>query len=477
MGVLSPFIMPEVFIGLSTLLLLLFGLFRSRIPVYPVTIGALSVCLFTAFLLSGIYAEKTVLFSNLFITDSFAVFIKILILLGLFLSLLLSVGYLKEEGALRRFEYPVLILLSGLGMMVMASANDFLTAYIGIELQSFSLYILAAFRRDTIKSAESGVKYYVLGALASGFLLYGISLIYGFSGTTNFESLSQESEPSMPLLIGMVFILSAFAFKLSSVPFHMWTPDVYEGAPTASTAFFALVPKIAGFALLIRLLTGPFAAFSEHWVQIIIVIALASMVWSAFAGLKQKNIKRLMAYSAIGHMGYAMLGVLANTPEGISSVLVYLTIYMIMTAGVFGVILNMRKSSFETDQIDDLSGLSKNYPFLAYMMALFLFSMTGIPPLAGFFAKLFIFKAAISSGYILVSVIGILSSVVAAYYYLRIIKVMFFDLPKEPFDMTPSFSRSLVILFSFAFVTLFIIYPAPLINISYSAVQCLFPGA
>ncbi len=475
-----PPVMPEIFMAASTLLLLLFGLFRQKSPVNAVSVAAVFICFFTAVLLFCIGWERTILLNGLFIIDPFAAFSKFLILSGVVLSLLLSAGYLKSEEALERFEYPVLILLAGIGMMVMVSANNFLSVYLGVELQALSLYVLAAFRRDTIKSAEAAVKYYVLGALSSGMLLYGISLLYGFAGTTDFALLSKEvagnGNGHIAFLIGMTFILSAFAFKLSSVPFHMWTPDVYEGSPTASTSFFAIVPKLAAFSLLARILTGPFSGFYDQWVQIIIFISVASMVWSAFAAIRQENIKRLMAYSAIGHMGYAMMSLLPNSPEGIGALLIYMTVYMFMVAGAFAVILYMRRDGQELEHLKDLSGLSQNHPVLAYAFAVFLFSMTGIPPMAGFFGKLFVFKAAISGGFYAVAVIGVLSSVVSAYYYIRIIKIMFFDEAKDPFDMESAFCRKVVILLVLVCILGFVVYPAPFVDTSFAAVQCLFSG-
>lgn len=358
----------------------------------------------------------------------------------------------------------------------MVSANDMLSLYVGLELQSLSLYVLAAIRRNHVKSAEAGMKYFVLGAISSGMLLFGISLVYGFTGSTNFELISSTlaSEVSLGAVLGFVFILAGLAFKISAVPFHMWTPDVYEGAPTSVTAFFALVPKVAAMALIIRLLFIPFAPVSEQWFQMMWLLAFASMMVGAFAALRQDNIKRLMAYSSIGNIGYALIGVVAGGEAGLASVLVYLTIYMVMTAGTFGIILCMRRDGVAANNISDLAGLSRNSPWLAYPLAILMFSMSGIPPMAGFFGKFMVFQAAMQSGLYILAVLGVMSSVIAAYYYLRIIKTMFFDEPVDKFDSEIEFPRQLVIGISIVITLIFIFKPSPLVEVSQSAVTSLF---
>jgi NADH-quinone oxidoreductase subunit N len=411
--------------------------------------------------------------------DKFAGFMKLMILTGLIASVALSVRYLVEEG-MERFEFPVLIIFAGIGMMMMVSANNLLALYMGLELQSLSLYVLAAFHRNSLRSSEAGIKYFVLGALSSGMLLFGVSLIYGFTGSLDFEVIGRTlgGLEVVPLgaTFGLVFILAGFAFKISAVPFHMWTPDVYQGAPSAVTALFAIVPKIAAFALLMRLLFEPFAGLSDQWLQIVYFISLMSMVIGAFAGIAQENIKRLLAYSSIGNMGYALIGVVAGNAAGAGAVVLYLLIYMVMTIGVFAVVLSMRRQGMGVYRISDLSGLSKTAPGLAYAMAILMFSMSGIPPAAGFFGKLVVFNAAVAEGYYVLATLGILTSVVAAYYYLRVIKVMFFDEPADVFDGGMPFARRAVLLISILFVLGFVIKPSVFVSSSFSAVASLFAG-
>jgi len=413
--------------------------------------------------------------NDMFIQDNFTFFMKLLVMGGLITSITLSVQYLHQDNIIR-FEYPILVLFSGVGMMLMISANDMIALYMGLELQSLSLYVLASIRRDSVKSAESGMKYFVLGAISSGMLLFGISLIYGFTGTTNFDLIGTTlaNDLSLGAVIGFVFVLAALAFKISAVPFHMWTPDVYEGAPTSVTALFALVPKVAAIALIIRLLFVPFAALSDQWFQILWLLSFLSMAVGAFAALRQDNIKRLMAYSSIGNIGYALIGLVASGESGVASVLIYLTLYMVMTAGVFGIILCMRRDGHGVENISDLAGLSRNAPWLAYPLAIFMFSMSGIPPLAGFFSKFIVFQAAVESGLYILAVFGVLTSVVASYYYLRIIKTMFFDDPAEKFEGVVESPRKLIIGLALIVVVLFIFVPSPLVEFSQSTVRELF---
>ncbi|PJB72990.1 MAG: NADH-quinone oxidoreductase subunit NuoN [Alphaproteobacteria bacterium CG_4_9_14_3_um_filter_47_13] len=468
--------LPEIFLALSGMALLIFGVFRGNAGTRLVcwgTVGALAIC---AFLLLGMDWSRIVAFNGMFLLDQFTGFMKLFVLIGLILALTISVRYLEQE-RFSRFEYPVLILFAGIGMMIMISANSLLSMYMGLELQSLSLYVLAAIRRDHVKSAEAGLKYFVLGALASGMLLFGASLIYGYTGSLDFDVIASaiSTGTSVPvILFGLVFILAALAFKISAVPFHMWTPDVYEGAPTSVTALFAIVPKIAAMALLIRVLFGPFGNMIDDWQQIVWFLSAASMIVGAFAALTQNNIKRLMAYSSIGNMGYALIGIVAGTQEGIGAVIVYLVLYMVMSAGIFGVILGMRRGGIAVEDIRDLSGLSRTNPMMAYAMALLMFSISGIPPLAGFFGKLLIFKAAIASGFYVLAVLGVLASVVGAYYYLRIIKVMFFDEPADALDGQSFFSRRAVVLLSVVFVLLFILSPDALVHTSFNAASSLF---
>jgi len=471
---------PELFLAVGAMIILIMGVLQKTSNATRM-VNRATMALFGLTLLVLISQTpemmNTPILNGMFIQNEFTVFVKVLIILGVIASLALAPQYL-EEAQMARFEYPILVLFAGLGMMIMVSANNMLSLYMGLELQSLSLYVLAAIRRNHVKSAESGMKYFILGAISSGMLLFGISMIYGFTGTTDFgliaSTLSQEL--SLGAVIGFVFVLSALAFKISAVPFHMWTPDVYEGAPTSVTAFFAIVPKIAALALIIRLLFIPFAAISEQWFQMIWLLSFASMAVGAFAGLRQNNIKRLIAYSSIGNVGYALIGIAAGGEAGIAAVLVYLAIYMVMTAGTFGIILCMRRNDLSTESISDLAGLSTNHPWLAYPLAILMFSMSGIPPMAGFFGKLMVFQAAIQSGLYVLAVLGVLTSVVAAYYYLRIIKVMFFDEALEKFDTdTIEWPRKVVIGLSIAVVMLFIIFPSGLIDMSQIAAAGLFP--
>ena len=392
----------------------------------------------------------------------------------------MSIGYIHRE-AMARFEYPVLMLLATLGMMMMVSASNLISLYIGLELQSLALYVIAAIRRDSLRSTEAGLKYFVLGALSSGMLLYGCSLIYGFTGTMSFAGLAHvvsgdtAAHPPLGLIIGLVFLIAGLAFKVSAVPFHMWTPDVYEGAPTPVTAFFAVAPKIAAMALFLRVILTSFPEIVSSWQQVIVFISIASMLLGAFAAINQNNIKRLMAYSSIGHMGYALVGLAAGTVDGVRGVLIYLAIYLAMNVGAFTCILCMRTKEGMVENIDDLAGLSRNQPMLALALGIFMFSLAGIPPLAGFFGKFYVFVAAINSGLFALAIIGMLASVVAAFYYLRIVKVMYFDSPAESFER-PIGGEMTTILAVTGIVTLFFfVYPAPLITTTQVAAQALFP--
>jgi len=418
-------------------------------------------------------------FNAQFVVDDFAVFVKVLLLIGAALALILAMPFNLREG-IDQFEFPILIIFAVLGMMMMVSANDLMSLYLGIELQSLSLYVVAAIRRDTLRSSEAGLKYFVLGALSSGILLYGMSLVYGFAGTTNFEGLATlfaaDSEASIGVVVGLVFIAAGLAFKVSAVPFHMWTPDVYEGAPTPVTAFFAVATKIAAMALFVRVMLEPFGALVLEWQQVIWFISLASMLLGSFAAIVQTNIKRLMAYSSIGHMGFVLVGLAAGSEEGVTGILVYLTIYLFMNIGTFACILAMRRGGRMVEDIDSLAGLSKTNPMLAGALALFMFSMAGIPPLGGFFAKLFVFRAAINAELYVLAVVGLLTSVVGAFYYLRIIKVMYFDEVVEPLDPQIGKEMAAVLLVSSLVVLLFIFYPGPITGPATAAAAALFGG-
>ena len=380
---------------------------------------------------------------------------------------------------MRRFEYPVLLMFITLGMMAMVSAYNLLSLYMALELQSLSIYVLAAFRRDDGRSSEAGLKYFILGALSSGMLLFGISLIYGYTGQIGYDEIAAAvtgPPVNAGLLTGLVFVIVGIAFKISAAPFHMWTPDVYEGAPTSVTAMMAIAPKIAALAMLTRLLCGPFLHILPQWQQVVWALAALSMAWGSFAVIGQKNIKRLMAYSSISNMGYALIGLVAGTQAGIASIVVYLSIYAAMTAGVFAIILSMRRDGAMVEDIDALSGLSRTHPARAYAMAVLMFSMSGVPPLAGFFGKLAVFQAAIAAGLPVLAVLGVVLSVVAAYYYLRIIKIMFFDPAGATLDREPGIGLQIVMTLSVAFIVAFILAPGPLVGIAQNAARAFFPG-
>jgi len=423
--------------------------------------------------------ERVTAFNNLFVVEEFSNYAKLLILLAAAFTLILAMPYNKRENILQ-FEFPILILFSVLGMMMMVSANDLISLYLGIELQSLSLYVLATIRRDSVKSAEAGLKYFVLGALSSGILLYGMSMVYGFSGSTSFDKLSivfnnyGHNDPIIGVTVGLVFIIAGLAFKISAVPFHMWTPDVYEGAPTPVTAFFAIAPKVAAMILIIRILIQPFGEYFDQWQQIVWFISAASMTLGAFAAINQNNIKRLMAYSSIGHMGFILVGLAAGNESGTQAVLLYLTVYLFMNIGTFACILAMRKQGRMIEDIDQLAGLSRTNPIMAVSITIFMFSMAGIPPLAGFFGKYFIFKAAIEADLYTLAVLGVLASVVSSYYYLRIVKLMYFDNPLDSFDSPIGKEISIVTIGMSVAVVFFIFIIWPILNTTAIAAATLF---
>lgn len=472
---------PEIFLALSAMTLLLAGVWRRENDGSTLSMSHMSMAAFalTALFLLGISWSSGTVLNGMFIVDQFAGLVKFLILIALIGVMALSANYLVQE-EIKKPEYSVLVMFAGLGMMMMVSAHNMLAMYVGMELQSLSLYVLAAFRRNHAKSSEAGMKYFILGALASGMMLFGISLVYGYTGTIDFTTLNIRIDAGggahAGLIVGMVFVLAGMAFKISAAPFHMWTPDVYEGAPTSVTALFAIVPKMAALALLLRLLFGPFQSVLPEWQQVIWFLSLASMGVGAFGGLMQNNIKRLMAYSSIGNMGYALMGIVAGTEQGAAAVLLYMVIYMIMSAGAFGIILSMRVRGRAYEGVEDLSGLSRTAPLAAWSMAFLMFSMSGIPPLAGFFGKLVVFQAAVSSGFYVLAVLGVLCSVVAAFYYLRVIKVMFFDEPVDSFDSDVSFGVRIVVFLSVLFTIAFILSPGVIVVMCREAATALMAG-
>mgnify|MGYP003299776615 CR=1 FL=1 len=408
-------------------------------------------------------------FNGAFIDDEFARYGKVIILWSSAIILILSRDYLTKN-LLLKFEYPILVAISVVGMMMMVSAGDLLSLYMGIELQALSLYVIAAFNRDSVRSTEAGLKYFVLGALSSGLLLYGASLIYGFSGTTKFSdiglALGQGSTP-LGLLVGLVFLISGLAFKVSAAPFHMWTPDVYEGAPTSITAFFAIVPKLAAIALIFRFCLEPFNNFYFEWTQVIFFLSLASMFLGAVAAIAQKSIKRLLAYSSIGHVGYVLIALVAASDQGIRSASIYMFIYLIMNISVFAILLSLKKSDKYVEKIDELSGLSKTNPVVSVSLAIIMLSMAGIPPFIGFFGKFYVFIAAIESQQYILAILGVLASVISAFYYLRIIKGMYFDEVIEAgnFDFNINNQAKVILLILLFIITFFIFYPSLLVGI------------
>ena len=492
-------VFPEIFLAVSAMLLLLYGAMRGEKSAQTVGFVAMVAVLAAGILeinlhsfavlvphgvdpkhhkiLMGVGCYGCAAFGRMFVNDAFARFVKILILLGAALSLMLSWAA-RPRADLMKPEYPVLVLFATLGMMLMVSAGDLLALYVGLELQSLALYVLAAFRRDDAKSSEAGLKYFVLGALSSGLILYGISLIYGYAGTTDFAVLAKTlaAAPPTGVVIGMVFVCAALAFKVSAVPFHMWTPDVYEGAPTPVTAFFAAAPKLAALALFARVLTQPFAGMEHQWLQIVVFIAVASMLLGSFAGLVQSNIKRLLAYSSIANVGFALVGLAVGGDAGIQALLIYLAIYFLNVLGAFGVVMAVRRGGQALEKIDDLKGLARTKPLFALAMVIFMFSLAGVPPLAGFFGKYFVFLAAVKAHMVPLAVIGVLTSVVSAYYYLRIIKLMYFDEPPAALDPVPEWGLRFSVTFAALAMAFFVLCPSPLIDSALVAAKSLVVG-
>jgi NADH-quinone oxidoreductase subunit N len=466
---------PEMLMAVGILVLLLVGVVINKERSLLVTWLSIGLLVATC-LVVLLQPADGVVFNGLFIADSFGRFMKVLVLGGAALSLILTLSNAEENGV-HKFEYSILALLATLGMMVMVSANDLMSLYVGLELQSLSLYVMAAIKRDDARASEAGLKYFVLGALSSGMLLYGASLIYGFTGHTNLSeiviAISNEGR-SIGLIFGVVFLLAGVAFKISAVPFHMWTPDVYEGAPTPVTAFFAMAPKVAAMTLMVRLTMDTFEPVTRDWQQIVIFLSIASMVLAAFAAIGQKSIKRLVAYSSIGHVGFALVGLSSGTQVGVEGVAVYMAIYVGMTVALFACLLSLRTDKGYVETIDDLAGASKARPFVAAIMAIVMFSLIGLPPLAGFFAKWQVFLAAIEANLYVLSVIGMLASAISAFYYLRVVKVMYFDEPKAEFQAVPGELNIIMAVFGFLIVTYYFTVGSPLASMAQTAAGSLF---
>ncbi|MGH7044172.1 MAG: NADH-quinone oxidoreductase subunit NuoN [Acetobacteraceae bacterium] len=466
--------LPEIVLAACGLLILLIGVLRKADSTQLCTMLTLAALLAAGMLV--LTRPNGVGFYGQFTVDSFATLCKALILAGAALTLMLSLDYNRQEG-IGRFEYPVLVLFATVGMMGMVSATSLMTLYVALELHSLALYVLAAFARDDVRSSEAGLKYFVLGALASGLLLYGISLVYGFSGTMDFTTLghllASPAEASAGMIVGVVFVIVGLAFKISAAPFHMWTPDVYEGSPSAVTAFFATAPKIAAMALLLRVMAVPFGHLLVSWQLVVEIISIVSMILGALGAIGQTNIKRLMAYSSIGHMGYALIGLAAGTSLGLRGVLVYLIVYIFMSAGTWACIIAMRRQGLAVEKIADLGGLARTDPGLALAFAIFMFSMAGIPPLSGFFGKLYVFLAAVQSGMWTIAIIGVLTSVVGSYYYIHVVKVMYFDTPMPAFDRRPSMI-GFVAAVTGLFTLFFFAFPGPFVAAAGTAASVLF---
>lgn len=466
--------LPELILAVGSMVLLLIGAYSTGRSTGLVSGLAMALLIVAGFMLFST-PDNGVAFHGAFIQDDFSRLMKLMVLLGSILAIAMSINFMRRE-QFDKFEFPVLVVLATLGMMLMVSANDLMTLYLGIELQSLSLYVLAAINRDSVRSTEAGLKYFVLGALSSGMLLYGASLIYGFTGHTDFAGIAEAmggAGRSLGLVFGLVFLMAGLAFKISVVPFHMWTPDVYEGSPTPVTAFFSAAPKVAAMGLMIRVVIDAFETVTPDWQQILVFISIASMLLGAFAAIGQTNIKRLMAYSSIGHMGFALVGLAAGTQAGVNGVILYMLIYMVMTLGTFACILSMRRKDGMVEEISDLAGLSKSNPVMALFLTILMFSLAGIPPMAGFFAKYFVFLAAIEAELYTLAIIGVLASVVGAFYYIRIIKIIWFDEGEESFVSMPGELR-FVLGASGIFIAVFYLFAGPVFELTSGAASSLF---
>ena len=471
-------ILPELVLVCGAMALLMLGVFLGDRSYRIVSWLSVVAIIGAGVAASSTTEIRTTLFGDQFVVDAFGHFMKWLVYLGSALAIVMSFGYNRRE-RIGRPEYPILIVFATLGMSMMISANDLISLYVGLELQSLALYVIAAFRRDSARSSEAGLKYFVLGALSSGMLLYGCSMVYGFSGSTNFETLAglfsrPGGTPEIGVVVGLVFVMAGLAFKISAVPFHMWTPDVYQGAPTPVTAFFAIAPKIAAMALFVRVLIGPFFDLFQQWQQIVIFISILSMILGALAAIWQTNIKRLLAYSSIGHVGFALVGLAAGSADGVRGIVIYMAVYLVMTAGTFACVLAMRQNGRMVEGLSDLAGLSRNAPLMALALAIFMFSMAGIPPLAGFFSKLYVFLAAVDAGLYTLVVIGVLTSVISAFYYVRIVKIMYFDEPAEAFDKPMGRSLGAIVAISSVLVVAFIAFQTPIVRAAEIAATVLF---
>ncbi|HEY4274138.1 MAG TPA: NADH-quinone oxidoreductase subunit NuoN [Rhizomicrobium sp.] len=470
-------LLPELILALGAMALLLAGAIGGEKTAPAISLGAIALFVAAGAAVIWLVPEQGIAFHGAFIADGFARFAKILILAGAALSILLADEFFSAR-AMARFELPVLMVLATLGMMLMVSAHSFIALYMGLELQSLALYVLAAFNRDHLRSTEAGLKYFVLGALSSGMMLYGISMIYGFTGSVDFSRIAEvvaQAGMSIGLIFGIVFLISGLAFKVSAVPFHMWTPDVYEGAPTPITAYFATAAKVAAMALFLRAILTPFPHAVEQWRQVIVAISVLSMALGAFAALGQKNIKRLMAYSSIGHMGYALLGLAAGTALGARGVLIYMAIYVFTNLGVFAAIQAMRRGGKPVETIADLAGLARTNPKLALVFSMLFLSLAGLPPLAGFFAKFYVFLAAMQAGLVWPAILGVLASAVGLVYYLRLVKIMYFDEPAPAFDGDMAMGSRAILLISGAVALLFIVAASPVITAADAAAKALLP--
>ncbi len=459
-------VFPEIFLSLSIMFLLILGVFKKNSSKLIQNISLIILIVTSVITLNETLGiQETLLFNSSIVIDYLSSFMKIVTLLAAFLVLVISSNYLKIL-KIFKIEYPILILSSVLGMMIMISSNDLIVFYMGLELQSLALYVLATFNRDQLKSSEAGLKYFVLSALSSGLLLYGCSLIYGFTGSTNFNIIANQlNSNEYAITFGIVFILVGLAFKISAVPFHMWAPDVYEGSPTSVTLFFTMVPKIAALTVFIRFLYVPFLNLIDQWQMILIFLSIASMLFGAIAAIGQTNLKRLIAYSSIGHVGYTLAGVATGSNDGIQSSVIYITIYILMNLGLFSCLLMMKRNNKYFEDIEDLSGLSKNHPLMSLSLLVILFSLAGIPPLAGFFAKFYIFKSVLEQSMYFLAIVGLLSTVVAAFYYLRIIKIMYFDKEKEKYDTDHSLWLKFSLMFSTLLILIYFIFPSQLIEV------------
>ncbi|WP_439575492.1 NADH-quinone oxidoreductase subunit NuoN [Phreatobacter sp.] len=467
--------LPELILAVGAMALLMYGVFAGDGSNRAVTAGAVVLLVAAAIATLAVSGAPRATFGGSFLFDAFARFMKVLAFLGAAVTLVLSHDFLRRE-KVERFEFPILVVLSATGMGILISAGDLIALYLGLELMSLSLYVVASIHRDDARSSEAGLKYFVLGALSSGMLLYGCSLIYGFTGTVAFDGIAAAVKTgpiSLGLVFGLVFLIAGLAFKVSAVPFHMWTPDVYEGAPSPVTAFFAAAPKVAAIAIFARVMVTGFPGATAQWQQIVVFVSVGSMLLGSFAAIGQTNIKRLMAYSSIGHMGFALVGLAAGTANGVQGIAIYIAIYMVMTLGTFACIIAMRRGDGPVETIDDLAGLSRTNPMMAASLAALLFSLAGIPPLAGFFAKFYVFAAAIEAKLYTLAVIGVLASVVGCYYYLRIIKLMYFDEPAPAFEPM-RFEQKAVLGLAALFVTFFVLYPAPLVAAAGAAARALF---